>query len=176
MKILIATKNPGKIEGAKLAFSKYYKDIEIQGIDVSSDVPDQPLNEQIYEGAKNRVKNLKQVAKQQKMEADYYIAIESGITNQVGEWLILNIAIIEDKQANTSIGTAAGFPVPEKYVEEIINTNLGQVMDRIFNDKDLNLGSGGINRLTHNEISRIDLTTSAFIMALTKFINEKKWR
>ncbi len=34
---------------------------------------------------------------------------------------------------------------------------------------------GGIQLLTHNEISRIDLTEMAFIMALTKFINEN-WR
>ena len=38
MKILIATKNPGKIEGAKRAFSKYFDDFEITGIPVSSDV------------------------------------------------------------------------------------------------------------------------------------------
>ena len=30
--------------------------------------------------------------------------------------------------------------------------------------------------LTHNEISKIDLTKYAFIMALTKYINDKKWR
>ena len=34
MKILIGTKNPGKIEGAKEAFSKYYKDFDIEGINV----------------------------------------------------------------------------------------------------------------------------------------------
>ncbi len=30
--------------------------------------------------------------------------------------------------------------------------------------------------LTHNEISKIDFTKYAFIMALTKYINGKKWR
>ncbi len=38
MKILIGSKNPGKIQGAKEAFEKYFDDIEIQGIPVSSDV------------------------------------------------------------------------------------------------------------------------------------------
>lgn len=41
MKILIATKNPGKIEGARKAFSNYYEQIEIKGIPVSSKVPEQ---------------------------------------------------------------------------------------------------------------------------------------
>ena len=63
MKILIGTKNPGKIEGTKRAFEKYFKDIEIEGILVHSNVPDQPVNEEIFQGAKNRVKNLKKYAK-----------------------------------------------------------------------------------------------------------------
>ena len=33
-----------------------------------------------------------------------------------------------------------------------------------------------VSLLTHNEITRIDLTEYAFIMALTKYINEEKWR
>ena len=32
MKILIGTKNPGKIEGAKQAFEKYFDKVEIEGI------------------------------------------------------------------------------------------------------------------------------------------------
>ena len=44
MKVLIATKNQGKIEGAKKALEHYFKDVEIIGIPVESDVPDQPVN------------------------------------------------------------------------------------------------------------------------------------
>lgn len=40
MKVLIATKNQGKIEGAKIALLNYFDDIEIQGIPVESNVSD----------------------------------------------------------------------------------------------------------------------------------------
>ncbi len=40
MKVLVATKNPGKIEGAKQSFEKYFNYINIEGISVSSDVGD----------------------------------------------------------------------------------------------------------------------------------------
>lgn len=63
MKVLIATKNQGKIEGAKKALLNYFEDIEINGIPVGSNVSDQPVNDDIYVGAKNRVKNLKEYAK-----------------------------------------------------------------------------------------------------------------
>ena len=56
MKVLIATKNQGKIEGAKRALENYFNNVEIEGIPVNSDVPDQPVNKEIYIGAKNRVK------------------------------------------------------------------------------------------------------------------------
>ena len=84
MKILIGTKNPGKIEGAKRAFSHYFKDIEIEGKAVDSEVGDQPFDEDILKGARNRVKNLKKYAKENNLTADYYVAVEGGITEVLG--------------------------------------------------------------------------------------------
>ena len=175
MKILIATKNPGKIEGAKRAFSRYFKDFEIEGISVSSDVSEEPINDEIYLGAKNRIKNLKEYCKSNKIKADLYVSIESGMTKKLGRWFIVNIAAIEDNKDFESYGMSPGFPVPEKYIDEIINTDLGKLMDRIFDETDLKSNEGGISLLTHKEITRIDLTEFAFIMALTKYINGDIW-
>ena len=97
MRILIGSKNPGKIQGAKEAFEKYFDNFEIQGIPVSSDVAEEPVNHEIYEGARNRVDNLIQYARENGIESEF---------------------------------------------------------------------------LTHEVISRIDLTRDAFIMALTQHINE----
>lgn len=176
MKILIGTKNPGKIEGAKLAFEKYFENIEIEGIAVSSEVSDQPVNEEIFIGAKNRVKNLKEYAIKNNIEADYYIASEAGITNSLGKWIDINAAVIENKEGFQSVGTSQGFQIPDKYVDEIRRTELGKVMDKIFNGNELSKGKGGISRLTHDEVSRIDLTKNAFVMALISHINGEIWR
>ena len=175
MKIIIATKNPGKIEGARKAFSHYYKDIEVIGIPTSSDVSEEPVNEEIYNGAKNRVKNLKLYCIKNNISADLYISIESGITNQMGRWIIINMAVIEDDNNFESYGTSPGFPVPEKYVNEIIETDLGKVMNKLFNTTNLSSGKGGISLLTKDIVSRIDLTEMAFIMAITEYINSNTW-
>ncbi|MCI9087139.1 MAG: DUF84 family protein [Clostridia bacterium] len=172
MKILIGTKNPGKIQGAKEALEKYFDDIDIQGIPVSSDVSEEPVNHEIYEGARNRVDNLMKYAKENNIDARYFLGIESGITNLLGKWVIINIAVIRDKKGYESWGTSPAFPVPDKYVEEIISTDLGKVMDKIFEKNDLRSSIGGISFLTHEVINRIDLTRDAFIMALTQHINE----
>ena len=176
MKILIGTKNPGKIEGAREAFEKYFDNVEIEGISVNSEVGDQPINKEILKGAKNRVKNLKKYAKENQIKADFYISSEAGITNSLGEWIDINCAVIEDSKGFQSVGTSQGFPIPEKYIEEIKETELGKVMDKIFNGKELSKGKGGISYLTKDEVSRIDLTKNAFIMALTKHINGDIWK
>ena len=177
MKVLIATKNQGKIEGARKALLNYFDNVEIEGIPVESNVSEQPVNDEIYNGAKNRVKNLKEYANKNNKQADLYLAVESGITNSLGRWLITNIAVIEDNTGFESYGTSPSFPVPERLVQDVIDTNLSQVMDKVFTkDEERHNKGGGIQLLTHGKISRIDLTQMAFIMALTKYINEEKWR
>ena len=176
MKILIGTRNPGKIQGAKEAFEKYFDNVEIEGISVDSEVGNQPFNKEILQGAKNRVNNLKKYAKENEIEADFYISSEAGITNLLGEWIDINCVVIENSKGFQSVGTSQGFPIPEKYIEEIKQTELGKVMDKIFSGKDLGKGKGGISYLTKDVISRIDLTRNAFIMALTQHINGDIWK
>lgn len=176
MKILMGTINPGKIQGAKQAFEKYFEDVEIEGVKVSSEVNDQPINDEIFQGVRNRVKNVRRYAEENGIEADYYVASEAGIINLSGEWIDINAVVIEDKEGYQSLGISQGFPVPEKYMKEIRETELGKVMDRIFSGKELAKGKGGISILTKDVVSRIELTQNAFVMALIKHINGDLWR
>ena len=176
MKVLMGTKNPGKIEGAKLAFEKYFDKIEIQGISVESEVSEQPVNEEILQGAKNRIKNLKTYANKNKIETDYFIASEAGITDSLGEWIDFNVAVIEDEKGIQSVGISQGFEIPTRYIEDIKKYSLGTVMDKIFSGKELSKGKGGISFLTRDALSRVDLTRDAFVMALIKHINGEIWK
>ena len=124
MKILMGTKNPGKIEGAKQAFEKYFKEVEIEGIAVESEVSNQPFDVDILKGAKNRVKNLKKYAKENGLEVDYFVASEAGITSLLGDWIDFNVAVVENAEGFQSVGISQGFPVPEKYIEEIKQSEL----------------------------------------------------
>ena len=177
MKALIGSKNEGKIESAKEALSLYFKNVEVLGIKVSSEVSEQPVNDEIYKGAKNRIENLKQYAKKNNIDVDIYMSVESGINRLPCGHVISNVAMIEDKNGSISYGTGPQFPVPDKYVEDIIKTNLSTVMNKIFGeDNERHNRGGGIQMLTHGKVSRIDSSKMAFIMALTKFINEEIWK
>ena len=112
MKVLIATKNKGKIEGAKRSFEKFFEDVEV----------------------------------------------------------------VENKTGLQSVSSSPGFPVPERLVEKIKEIGLGDLMNHIFDEEDLHSRGVGIQLLTNGVVSRIDLTELAFEMALTKFINDEKWK
>lgn len=175
MKVLIGTSNLEKIEGAKQAFETYFHDVKIEGISVKSDVGEQPVNEETLEGAKNRIINLKKYAKENQLEADFYVSCEGGITNLLGEWIDIHCVVIENKEGLQSVATSQGFPIPDRYIKEVKEIGMKNVMDKLFREKEPDKLKRGISFLTRHEVSRIDLTRNAFIMALTKHLNKDVW-
>lgn len=175
MKVFIGTKNPGKVKGAATALGYFFGNVEIESLSAPSNVSDQPVNEDTYFGARNRVQNMMKYAKENNISADLFMAVESGIVNMYGNWMIANFAVVCDKNGHQSVGMSASFPVPEKNVDNIIKNTLGTVMDELFNESDLRSSTGGIGLLTQDHMTRIDLNTQAFTMALTKFVNGKTW-
>jgi len=171
MKVLIATENSVKVEACKAAFEVYFTDIEIEVVRVASEVSEMPVNDEIGIGAKNRIKNLKKYAAENGIEADYYVAVESGINNYFKEWMITAVAGIEDNDGLRSYSTSPSYPIPDQYVDEIIEEGLGKVMDRVFADDDSGHHKGGIGFLTHGKIRRYNLIHEAFMMALIRVIN-----
>ena len=175
IKILIGSSNKAKIEGAKLAFAKYFSDFEIMSEDIPSNVNSQPLNDEIIQGARNRIKGLKEL---KKGDIDFYISSEAGLINIGKTWLNVNLSMVENKNGYESIGTSQGYMIPQSKLESIKEKTLGVVMDEIFNGEGLNRNKGGINLLTMGEMSRIQLVRDSFILALIPFLeqNEKIWK
>ena len=175
IKILIGSKNKGKIEGAKLAFEKYFSDFEIISENMPSNVSDQPLNEEILLGARNRIKGLKDLKIK---DIDYYISSEAGLINIGKTWININMGVIEDSNGYESVGTSQGFMIPDNKVEKVKQKTLGVVMDEIFNADGLSKLKGGINLLTMGEVSRIQLVRDSFVLALVPFLeqNQKLWK
>lgn len=174
MKALIATQNQGKISAAQQALNLYFEEVFIEKVDISSDVSIQPINEEIQEGVQNRIKNLKRYCQEKKITVDYFMAVESGLVQLYGNWYIMNIAAISDNSKKISFGISPSYPVPKKYVKKIQETDLSTLFNEIYgNDKNRANQKGGIDRLTHGAIDRINQTFMAFTMALTEWINEE---
>ena len=175
IKILIGSKNKAKIEGAKLAFEKYFSNFEIISENMPSNVNDQPINEEIILGARNRIKGLRDLKMK---DIDFFISSEAGLINIGKTWININMGIIEDSNGYESVGTSQGFMIPNNKVELIKEKSLGVVMDEMFNAHGLSKLKGGINLLTLGEVSRIQLVRDSFILALVPFLeqNQKIWK
>ena len=175
IRILIGSNNKAKIEGAKLAFEKYFSDFEIIDKDISSGVSSQPINDEILLGARNRIKGLKELNIK---DIDFYISSEAGLITIGDLYVNINLAIIEDINGYESIGTSQGYMIPKNKIDSIKEKSLGVVMDEIFNGVNLSKHKGGINYLTLGEVSRIQLVRDSFTLAIIPFLeqNQKIWK
>ena len=169
-KIIIASKNPVKINAVRMAFQKVFpgEDFEFEGISVSSDVSDQPIgDEEIITGATNRVKN----AMSSISNADYWVGIEGGVEKTkhgVGSfsWVVIKS---KDKE-----GKAKGniFFLPKKIVELIDQgKELGDANDIVFGDNNSKQKNGAVGLLTGDIINRTGYYCTTLVLALIPFKN-----
>lgn len=164
--VIIASLNPAKINAVRSAFSSTFKDqsFEFIGVDVSSDVPAQPLSDQeTYQGARNRVAN----AKLTYPNHDFYVGLEAGIDNQTTfAWMVI------ESQTQRGESRSASLQLPSKVLNKISQQNeLGNVMDEVFGTTNIKQQGGAIALLTAQQLTRSSVYHQALILALVPFIN-----
>ena len=170
MKVLVASKNPVKINSVKNGFEKVFKNetFIIEGISVSSDISDQPMTvTETFTGAKNRVKNIKN----QSQETDYIVGIEGGLEIFENQYYAFAWVIIDD---GNKIGKArtASFMLPPKITQLIEQgMELGHADDIVFKQSNSKQKQGSVGILTKGLIDRTEYYTPAVILALIPFIN-----
>lgn len=123
MKIAIATNSVDKINGIKIAFSRFFKieetEIEIVHRSVDSGVNEQPFDEETYQGAINRCENI--LAE----DADFYVSCEAGIEAFGGIYFNVQVICIFDKRTQSfSFGKSSGWQIPYRDIEKIRKSNL----------------------------------------------------
>ena len=174
MKILVGSKNPVKIEAVEEAFLKYFKKVEVIGIEVDSKVPNQPINEETFKGAENRASELKRINKTKKLNAQFFIGLEGGIIELYSKWFNFGGVCIIDNEGKIGFGASPCFELPDEIVQELLNdTELGEIMGRITKDRNTRKKGGAIGFFSKGRMKRKDLYVSGLIAALIPFINER---
>ena len=174
MKILVGSKNPAKIKASKEAFLKYFEKVEVIGIEVDSKVPDQPINEETFEGAENRALELKRINETEKINAQFCIGLEGGIIELYSKWFNFGGVCIIDNEGKIGFGASPCFELPNKIVQELLNdAELGEIMSRITKDHNIKKKGGAIGFFSKGRMKRKDLYISGLIAALVPFINER---
>lgn len=168
-KIIVASKNPVKIQAAKDAFERFFASaFEAEGVSIPSNVPDQPIgDEETYTGALNRAKG----AQNTYPEADYWVGIEGGITTTRGEMETFAWMVVLGKNGKGHARTA-GFFLPPR-VAELVNQGyeLGDADDIVFGSSNSKQKTGALGLLTKDVLTRHELYLPAIMMALIPFRN-----
>jgi len=125
MKVAIATGSTEKIAGIKDAFVRFFQiptsEIEVYSKPIESGVPEQPFNDETYQGASNRVNGVRKVFQ----EVDFYISCEAGIEYAFGQYFNVQVVCIFDNKSQRYFwGKSAGWLIPSEAIEEIRQSNL----------------------------------------------------
>lgn len=159
MKIAIATNSVEKIKGIKGAIERITKEsVDVYNQATDSMVSDQPMDNETYDGALNRVNNL--LAQVDPSNFEYLISCEAGI--EVFRDLCFNIQVVcifETSSGSYYWGKSSGWQFSKKDLEGVIENNL----DAYMRGK----GFNSLVKLTGDEeITRQHLVEEATIMAL----------
>ena len=171
-KVVVASKNPVKINSVKLAFGRVFKNqkFDILSVSVDSNVADQPMtSEATLQGAKNRANN----ARSEFPIADYWVGIEAGVMVQNSiHFCFAWVVILSSNQIGLSKSSMFALPhgVSELLVQGI---ELGQADNLFFNRKNSGQKDGIIGVLTSGKISRTDYYVEPTVLALIPFINQE---
>lgn len=163
--VKVATANQTKVDAVKKAFTHFFPELQVISCKVESGVAEQPINEEVYKGAENRIKEAKKI----KVDYNYIVSCEGGLVQLFGKWFNMQIVIVEDQKGKRSIGLSQSYQIPERYVSKIIQTSIATVFDELFS------GRGGIRELTQNNVTREDLVKDATMMAISGIINQTVW-
>lgn len=172
-KIIVASKNPVKINAVLIGFQKMFpnEQFEITGVSVLSDVSDQPKSDsETFLGAKNRADN----ACKQNPDADFCVGIEGGIEEKNSEMEVFAWVVIRVKDNGFGKGRTGTFFLPPKIAELIRQgKELGEADDIVFGRNNSKQKNGAVGILTDNIIDRTKYYTDTVVLALIPFKNKQ---
>lgn len=170
MRIVVASKNPVKINATKLAFEKMFPGVtySLDGINFPSGVADQPMTDnETLTGALNRATK----ARAAEPNADFWVGLEGGLEekNNVMEVFAWIIVLSKDKIGQSRTST---FELPEKIADLIRGgMELAHADDKVFGRANSGHENGSVGLMTSDVVTRTTYYEQAVILAFIPFKN-----
>jgi len=169
-KVMVASKNPVKIDAVKIWFEKMFPEetFEFVWVSVKSEVADQPLSyQETLLGATNRANN----AKNKYPNADYWVWIEWWLEKRFQDmksfaWVV---TLSDDRIWR---GKTWVFFLPKKVIDLIDQwKELWEADDIVFWQSNSKQNTWAVGLLTDNIITRTSYYSEAVIFSLIPFKN-----
>ncbi len=171
LRIIIASRNPVKIQAAKEAFEELFgQEVLAKGVSVPSGISDQPLtNEETLAGACNRATNARTAFPR----GDYWVGLEGGVHLSKGEAEAFGWAVVLSADQSGK-ARSASFCLPEIIAKRLQDgEELGPINDELFHQHNSKQKGGAVGILTNNVLQRTMLYRQAIILALIPFVNRQ---
>ncbi|KAJ1444193.1 Non-canonical purine NTP phosphatase/PRRC1 [Ochromonadaceae sp. CCMP2298] len=171
MKVIVASKNPVKINCTQIGFNQMFPNetFQVEGITTSSGVGNQPMtNEETLAGAKNRAAN----AKVGMTDANFWVGIEGGVEEtkdgmEAFAWVVI---LSNDQKGQSKTST---FYLPPKVRNLVLQgVELGHANDQVFVEKNSKQKGGAVGSLTNSLLGRTEYYVQAVILALIPHVKK----
>ncbi len=169
-KVIVASKNPVKINSTKIAFERVFsgEEFKYEGILVDSNVSDQPKScDETLTGATNRANNaLKAVP-----DADFFVGLEGGVEMINSGMQAFAWAVVKSKEKSGQAKTGTFF-LPKKVVELVdLGKELGHANDEVFSNINSKQKNGAVGILTNDILTRTSFYSDALVLAMIPFMH-----
>lgn len=170
LKIGVGSRNPAKVNAVKEAFESMGFEIEVEGVDVESQVSEQPFSDdETIQGAINRANNvLMKVDK----AFDYGVGLEGGVVETDYGTFLCNWGAVVDKEGNKGVGGGVRIQLPNYFIEKLhMGHELGDIIDQVTGLEDVKKKEGTIGILTNQHITRSQMFRDVVISAYARFLH-----
>ena len=171
--VLVGSENRIKIESTHQAFSKFFKNVKVEGFSVDSGVSAQPFNDETFVGAKNRVERVRRINEERHLSVDFFVGIEGGVLQLHNRWFQFTVIHISDSQYRESFSTTGLYELPDWIVEKLLaGIELSHIIDELTQDSNTREKQSASGFLTNGEIDRLQNYTQAVTFALIPFLQD----
>ncbi len=170
MRIHVGTRNPLKVRAARAGFALAFPGVplEVSGVAVALDVPSQPFDAQVVEGAIARARRAVE-------GADCGVGIEAGLVRFPGcaEALSVQFCAVIDQGGWLTVGHGPGYTLPPSVLARLrAGSTLDREISALSGIDEVKEKAGAIGVLSGGRIDRFTITREAVLMALVPRIGE----
>ncbi len=172
MRVLVGSRNPVKVGAVEDVFAAHFDAPIVEGLDVDSGVPAQPVGDETFAGAQQRALALVRRNAEEDLGASFCVGLEGGITWLADRWWAYGVICLADSAGRCGFGVSPMFELPPGIESSLLGgEELGHVIDRLSGDQGSKQKGGAISFLTQGRVTRRQLYAQGLTMALVPFLN-----
>lgn len=163
MHLFVGSSNPVKINAVTIAASEAWPDFIVQGYEVESGIPAQPMgDDETRLGAENRAKAALRLGIRDRGseigQENLGVGLEGGVfETESGDLWSTVWVVVADQQRNLHHANGARFKIPESIATPIREgREMGLVVNKMFGGQDVRRANGAIGVVTKNFVDRTE--------------------